>query len=89
MICHRNIKQRNRTLPSTAQQLASFDANVRLFHQRLPDQDGSGTALRQPLDIGAGVDAALGDQEWRRAVCCMLRVAWGRTQACGKSLSRS
>ena len=65
-------------LPSSSRTLAP---NVRVFHQRLTYQDGLGTALRQALDIRAGVDAAFGDQQRRRMACGVLRVAWGRTQA--------
>ena len=60
---------------SAAEQLASFGADVRVLHQRLTHQDGLRAALRQPLDIGAGVDAAFGDQKRRRGACCVLRVA--------------
>ena len=58
---------------SAAEQFADFGTDVGVPHERLAHQDGLGAALRQPLDIGAGVDAAFGDQErrlargWRRA----------------------
>ena len=71
----RQYQTENRTLPSAAEQLANFGADVCVFHQRLAHQDGLGAALRQSLDISAGVDAAFGDQERRQVACCVLRVA--------------
>ena len=60
---------------SAAETLASLGGDVGVPHERFSHQDGLCAAFHQPLDIGAGVDAALGDQERGAVACCVLRVA--------------
>jgi len=47
---------------SAAEQLAHFGADIRVFHQRPAHQYGPRAALRQSLDLRAGLDAAYGNQ---------------------------
>jgi len=60
---------------SDAEQLLGFGTDVRVLHERLTYEHSSGAALCQSLDIGAGADAAFGDQERGQMICRGSRVA--------------